>query len=94
MYDNVTRNVSGTVIVKCGATWCRPCTAAQPEYIAIAKKYPNVTFYNIDVEDVEDFQDAAMCKSIPSFFIFKGGLPAGMIIGANMQNVETEVAKL
>lgn len=90
-YSQVTRN-PGIVVVRCTAEWCSPCKQISRPYSEL--NMDGVRFYTIDVDRVEDFADAESATKLPCFFIFKDGQGVGMVVGANLQNLVAEVAKL
>lgn len=54
----------------------------------------NTRFYTVDVEKVDDFADVAHATKLPCFFIFKDGKRHGMVQGANLPNLVTEIKKI
>lgn len=93
-YDSVTRGATGRAIVKCGAQWCSPCKKIAPEFDALAIKYPDVSFYSLDIEEVSAFQDAEVITKLPTFLLFNGGSPAGLIEGSAISVVEKYLQQL
>lgn len=92
-YDNVTRESrTGVTVVRCTAKWCAPCRNIAPAYAKL--EIPGASFYTIDVDDVDDFQDIKSAKKLPCFFIFNKGTPAGLILGADLDVLSFNVRKL
>lgn len=81
-------NLPGLAVVKCGATWCKPCVQSAPAYECLAAKYPGVRFYTLDIDDVKDFTDAPLVKTVPMFFMIKHGEPIGAITGVKFDLLE------
>lgn len=90
-YSQVTR-MPGVVVVRCTAQWCSPCKAISKPYSELNMN--GVRFYTIDVDRVEDFADVDSATKLPCFFIFKDGHGMGMVVGANLQSLVNEVARL
>lgn len=87
-----TTRLPGVVVVRCTAEWCKPCKT-------IAEPYSNmqiegVRFYTIDVDKVDDFVDNAAAKKLPCFFIFKDGQRMGMVVGANLEALKTQILNI
>ena len=52
-YHSVVKT-SEFVIIDFFATWCGPCIRIKPEFEKLSQKYPNVNFYQVDVEEGGD----------------------------------------
>ena len=81
---------TGLIVIKCSTAWCSPCKKIAPYYEAFVKRYPSVKFYNIDTDNVPDFEDANEVTSVPTFLFIKGAW-RGKDIGANIENVESVI---
>ena len=79
------RSADGTVsIVKFGASWCKPCNALAPHFLAVAQRTSSVlaTFYERDVgDDIEECEVASSLgvTSIPAFVVFAWGRQVGSV---------------
>lgn len=76
-----------TVVLDFSATWCGPCQKLYPCLQALAKKYPSVHFYKLDVDDEDDeaFMDTYKVSSLPTLILLKKGTPAKMQVGFNAE---------
>jgi thioredoxin 1 len=88
-----TTNPNKLMIIKCGATWCGPCKAIQPFYIYLSDNYPNVNFYEVDIDDdtgsiISEKYDIA---KVPTFLYIKNGIVCNQIIGTNKENIENSI---
>jgi thioredoxin 1 len=59
------------VFVDFWAQWCAPCKTFSIIYEKIAKKYPSITFGNIDIQDEKTLAETFHIASIPHLMIFK-----------------------
>jgi thioredoxin 1 len=64
------------LIIKFGATWCRPCQKVQPKFQSFAEKTEGgVTCACVDTTQKSDLQDLAIqvgANAIPFFAVFYG----------------------
>lgn len=73
------------IVVKWGATWCKPCKQIMPHYemLSNAAEYKDyITFLEIDINECEEMADAFDTKEIPAFHFIYGG-KMSQIVGAN-----------
>lgn len=72
-----------TVLVDFFATWCGPCKMMAPVVDEIAaEKADEINVFKIDVDESPDIARQYGVMSIPTFISFKGGEPAGKLLGA------------
>ncbi len=91
-YLNVT-SAPGITIIKCGAKWCKPCVSCASEYSEIAK-IRRAHFYALDIDDVPDFHDIDIVKTLPTFLIFTGGSPNCCVVGIDFPLLTTTIDRL
>jgi thioredoxin-like negative regulator of GroEL len=75
-FHRLLMNNPGLVIVKFGATWCRPCAKIKPVVDAFFASSPdNVVCCDIDVDESHDvysyFRSKKMVNGIPTLLCFK-----------------------
>lgn len=70
-FDELVSKTSHLVVVKFGAVWCGPCKTMAPVVKAVAEKYPNVLFLDVDVDKVPDVANEYHVSSIPYFVFIK-----------------------
>ncbi|PKN03142.1 thioredoxin [Candidatus Dependentiae bacterium HGW-Dependentiae-1] len=61
------------VVVDFHATWCGPCRQQGPIVHDMAKKYPEICFIKIDVDQFRDLSAKYNIASIPTILYFKNG---------------------
>lgn len=67
------------VVIKLGAEWCAPCKNIAPAYERLSEKYPQLSFYSLDVDDeevasfIDDFKLRHLVRTIPMFMYFENG---------------------
>lgn len=86
-------------VIKFSAPWCAPCRACAPQFYKLKSDYNKntpglVDFYEVDVDNDDSTSSAYMIKSLPTFVLLVNGLEASRIIGANVDNVRSELSRL
>ena len=113
---NVTEDSFATVFKKDGivlldfwASWCAPCRAFAPVFVAAATRHPDITFGKIDTEAEPGLAAAFKIQAIPTLVILRdgvllaaqpGALPAkalddviAKVRALDMDEIRREVAK-
>ena len=70
------------VIVDFWATWCGPCQFMLPIFERIAKKYKNLRFARLNVDEAPGISQRYGVYSIPTFIVFNNGEPVDKVMGA------------
>lgn len=83
------RKKNDFVVIKYGAEWCGPCKEISPILIDLAKKYPNVYFLDVDIEneDILDHSDLDDVKKIPHIKFFLNGELKREIVGKDVPSL-------
>lgn len=69
-------------IVDFWAEWCGPCRMMSPVMEELSKKYTNVTFAKLNVDENPGIAQRFGVQGIPTFIFFRGGKPAASLVGA------------
>ncbi|KAL4872607.1 thioredoxin-like protein [Aspergillus spectabilis] len=93
-FDEKILNAKGAVVLDCFATWCGPCKAIAPKVEQFAAAYSDVTFYQIDVDELSDVAAELGVRAMPTFMLFKDGQKVGDVVGANPPALEAQIQSL
>ncbi|KAL8457929.1 hypothetical protein ACS0TY_035694 [Phlomoides rotata] len=70
---NAASKLSRLTIIYFTATWCGPCLYVAPVCLRLAKKYPEVVFLKVNIDEAMDIAAEWNISSIPCFFYVKNG---------------------
>lgn len=72
-------------IIKYTANWCRPCKMIAPLYAELAINYPNISFFEVDLET--EAGKVCQISSIPTFHFLIDGEIVDDVTGGDPQRV-------
>ncbi|KAJ3852681.1 glutaredoxin [Lentinula lateritia] len=75
------------------AEWAEPCKQMNAVTIELAKKYPSVSFLQIEAEAQSDISESFDIESVPSIILLRGHTLLQRISGADAPALTTAVAK-
>ena len=80
-FDQVISSENPT-LVDFWAEWCGPCKSMHPIFESLSKKYPNVKFARVNVDQNQNISMKFAVQSIPTFIMFKSGQIVDKMMGA------------
>ena len=75
------------VVLKLGATWCRPCVLCAPHFAEMSKHYPDVVFLSVDIDDNcgnSTWSELFKCTGVPKFLTFLNFQSSEDFMGADL----------
>ena len=70
-----------SVLLYFTATWCEPCKTYGPKIESVAKRYPDIRFYKVSVEDNPKLASSYEVMSLPTTIYFRPNHTPKVIIG-------------
>ena len=80
-FDQIVSSDTPT-LVDFWAEWCGPCRMMHPIFTRLAKKYTKICFARLNVDQSQSISIRFGVQAIPTFIMFKSGLPADKMLGA------------
>lgn len=77
-----TVSASGLTLVDFWAQWCGPCKLMHPVFERMAKKYRQVRFGRVNVDQGQAIAARFSVQSIPTFIMFRDGREVDRMMGA------------
>ncbi|KAG5250397.1 thioredoxin [Salix suchowensis] len=81
------------IVVDFTASWCPPCKFIAPIFAELAKKFTNVTFLKVDVDELKSVAADCQVEAMPTFIFMKDGKTVDKIVGADKDGLQAMVAK-
>ena len=70
------------LLVDFWAEWCGPCKSMHPIFTRMAKKYKQIRFARVNVDNAQDIAMKYEVQSIPTFIMFKNAEVVNRMVGA------------
>ena len=70
------------LLVDFWAEWCGPCKSMHPIFTRMAKKYKQIRFARVNIDDAQDIAMKYGVQSIPTFIMFKNAEVVNTMVGA------------
>lgn len=80
-FDSEVLNDKGLVLVDFYADWCGPCKMLSPVMEEISDEIDKVKVVKINVDEAQDLAKKYGVMSIPTVYLFDGGMNAGKFVG-------------
>lgn len=73
--------LNGLVVVKFSAEWCAPCKRMQSLLIKMEKEFPEIKFFDVDVDKLDGLAKKYRIMSLPTLLLFSGDKQVDKIVG-------------
>ncbi|XP_030498157.2 thioredoxin H1 [Cannabis sativa] len=75
------------MIINFTASWCGPCRRINPFYRELAKKFPNVIFLEVDVDELMSVAEDWTVEAMPTFLFLKEGNIVDKMVGSREEEL-------
>ncbi|KAL0916776.1 hypothetical protein M5K25_014313 [Dendrobium thyrsiflorum] len=79
------------VVVDFTASWCGPCRIIAPIFAELARKYTNVIFLKVDVDELKTVSEEWKVTAMPTFIFLKDGEVVDKLVGAHKEELPRKV---
>lgn len=82
---------SKLVVVDFMASWCGPCHRIAPGFEELSRRYPNVVFLKVDVDQCPETAANQGVTAMPTFIFYKNKTKLGQVKGTDIQALESKL---
>ena len=81
--EEIIKNSNRLMILDFYADWCIPCEMFKPVMQELDKKYKEVEFYRVNIDEAKDFVTINNITATPTLLFYKDGEIKERIVGIN-----------
>lgn len=79
--EEIVKNSDKLMIISMYADWCMPCEMFAPVVQELDKKYKDVEFYKVDVDEAKDFVTLNNITATPTLLFYRDGEIKERVVG-------------
>ncbi|KAK6924434.1 Thioredoxin domain [Dillenia turbinata] len=81
------------VVIDFTASWCGPCRFIGPFFVELAKKFNDVVFLKVDVDELKTVAEEWRVEAMPTFLFIKQGKQVEKVVGAKKEELQKTIEK-
>uniref|UniRef100_A0A2P2J8I6 Thioredoxin H2-like n=1 Tax=Rhizophora mucronata TaxID=61149 RepID=A0A2P2J8I6_RHIMU len=93
LHFNSSKQSPQLMVIDFTASWCGPCRFMEPALHAMAARFTDVQFVQIDVDQLPDVAQDFGVQAMPTFVLVKRGKEVGRVVGAMKDELERKIEK-
>ncbi|XP_038990487.1 thioredoxin H1-like [Phoenix dactylifera] len=79
------------MVIDFTASWCGPCRMIAPVFAELAKKFTNVIFLKVDVDELKSVAQDWAIEAMPTFIFLKEGTIVEKLVGAHKDDLPKKI---
>jgi thioredoxin 1 len=76
------------IVVDFTASWCGPCKLMAPVFAELSRKFGQLVFVKVDVDEVQEVAAQYEVRAMPTFLFIKDGQQIDKVVGADKNELE------
>ncbi|CAH2046729.1 unnamed protein product [Thlaspi arvense] len=81
------------IVIDFTATWCPPCRFIAPVFVEYAKKFLNVVFFKVDVDELKTVAKDFDIEAMPTFIFMREDVVLDKVVGAAKDEIHAKLEK-
>ena len=70
------------------AEWCGPCKTVAPKFEELSKKFTNVSFKKVNVDEYQEISSEFNIKLLPTFVVLQNDVEVLRVTGTDLSQIE------
>ncbi|KFK31763.1 hypothetical protein AALP_AA6G156100 [Arabis alpina] len=79
------------IVIDFTATWCPPCRMIAPIFVEYAKKFVDVVFFKVDVDELQAVAKEFEVEAMPTFVYMREGVVIDKVVGAAKEEIQAKL---